>query len=238
MSQQNLTAHLDPARRASQAKDQPKPQQKKDSRQELLRAAKTLFARDGYDGVSVKEIADSASVNVGLIAYYFGSKAGMYRECLTANGEERLAVARRLLFAPESLLEFELRLKLFAEELLESHLKDPEVTTIVHRECERGCSGLAEVDEIFKTTYFEVFRTLQAFLEDGLKKGFLSAQTDPEIATLFFFGQLIHAVRLDTANSKYFGKTVANPEYRKRYIAQLVQIFLLGVTRDEKGARS
>ena len=209
---------------------------RKDSREELLRAAKALFAREGFEGVSVKEIAEKAGVNVGLIAYYFGGKAGMYKECLTENGEQRLAATRRVLALANSLLEFELRLKLFSEEIVNSHLRDPELAAIVHRECERGGSQLPEVADIFRTTYLLVFKTLQLFIEDGISKKFLRQDLDAEIATLFFFGQLIHAVRLDTANSKYFGKTIANPEYRERYLSQLVEIFILGLA--QKGASS
>jgi len=204
---------------------------KPNSREELIAAAKALFAKNGYDGASVKEIADAAGVNVGLIAYYFGGKLGIFRECLLTDGEKRLAAARRILVAAESEMEFRLRLKLFAEEVLEFHLKDPDVTTMVHRECERGSP---EVEDLFRNTYFLVFHTLQVFIESGKEKSLLRHDLDAEIATLFFFSQLIHAVRQDTANSKYFGKTLANAVYRERYISQIVGLFVGGAVNRAK----
>jgi TetR/AcrR family transcriptional regulator len=53
------------------------------SRERILAAAVAEFGEKGYAGARVGEIADRAGVNVQLISYYFGGKAGLYRE-LTA----------------------------------------------------------------------------------------------------------------------------------------------------------
>lgn len=44
----------------------------------LLEAGTTLFAQHGFDGTSVRMIADLASANVAAVAYHFGSKRGLY----------------------------------------------------------------------------------------------------------------------------------------------------------------
>lgn len=49
------------------------------ARQRLLDAALRLFAEQGYDKTSTREIAEAAEVNLGGIAYYFGDKASLYR---------------------------------------------------------------------------------------------------------------------------------------------------------------
>ena len=40
----------------------------------ILDAAQKLFAENGFDGTSVRDIAQEAGVNVAMISYYFGSK--------------------------------------------------------------------------------------------------------------------------------------------------------------------
>jgi AcrR family transcriptional regulator len=45
----------------------------------ILAAAEELFAAFGYEGTSVRQIAQKASVPVALISYHFGSKLGVYR---------------------------------------------------------------------------------------------------------------------------------------------------------------
>ncbi len=48
----------------------------------IMRAAITQFTRLGYEGASVRDIANEAGVNIGLIRYHFGHKADLYRDTL------------------------------------------------------------------------------------------------------------------------------------------------------------
>lgn len=52
-------------------------------RRQLLEAARSLFAKQGYDAVSIREVAEMAQVNPAMIHYYFGSKQGLYEAMLT-----------------------------------------------------------------------------------------------------------------------------------------------------------
>jgi AcrR family transcriptional regulator len=45
-----------------------------DKREHILVAAEDLFAEKGFDGTSVRDIAQQAGVNLAMISYYFGSK--------------------------------------------------------------------------------------------------------------------------------------------------------------------
>lgn len=45
-----------------------------DKQIQIIETAEELFADKGYDGTSVRDIADEAGVNVAMISYYFGSK--------------------------------------------------------------------------------------------------------------------------------------------------------------------
>ncbi|MBL7719020.1 MAG: TetR/AcrR family transcriptional regulator [Flavipsychrobacter sp.] len=40
----------------------------------IMETAEQLFADNGYDGTSIRDIAHQADVNVAMISYYFGSK--------------------------------------------------------------------------------------------------------------------------------------------------------------------
>ncbi|MBR4310763.1 MAG: TetR/AcrR family transcriptional regulator [Akkermansia sp.] len=48
----------------------------------IMRAAIIQFTRLGYEGASVRDIANEAGVNIGLIRYHFGHKADLYRDTL------------------------------------------------------------------------------------------------------------------------------------------------------------
>lgn len=49
-----------------------------ESQERLLDAAESLFARNGFNGVSTKDIGQAADVDPSLLHYYFTSKAGLY----------------------------------------------------------------------------------------------------------------------------------------------------------------
>ncbi|WP_409342616.1 TetR family transcriptional regulator [Paenibacillus sp. MBLB4367] len=49
-----------------------------DAKMRILLAAKKLFAVNGFDGTSVRQICDEAGTNVALVSYYFGGKENVF----------------------------------------------------------------------------------------------------------------------------------------------------------------
>ena len=66
-------------------------------------AAVFLFARQGFAGTGLRELAAKAEVNLAMINYFFGSKKGLLKEILDGFFEGYLAVARKELVGEESL---------------------------------------------------------------------------------------------------------------------------------------
>jgi TetR/AcrR family transcriptional regulator len=64
----------------------------KDCRANLIAASTPLFAEKGFNGVSVREIARAAGVNLSMISYYFGGKEGLYAAILN----EQFATLKRI----------------------------------------------------------------------------------------------------------------------------------------------
>jgi AcrR family transcriptional regulator len=60
------------------------------TRERLLRAAADVFARRGYDGARVSDIAESAGLSNGALYAYFGSKAELLVGALRAHGRRLL----------------------------------------------------------------------------------------------------------------------------------------------------
>lgn len=53
-----------------------------DTKAQIMRAAVQQFTLLGYEGAAVRDIANAAGVNIGLIRYHFGHKADLYRDTL------------------------------------------------------------------------------------------------------------------------------------------------------------
>lgn len=74
----------------------PRPQRAdgEQSRERLLQAALRLFAQQGFEKTSTREIAETAGTNLAAIKYYFGDKAGLYRSVffeMQAKPEDEIA---------------------------------------------------------------------------------------------------------------------------------------------------
>ncbi len=54
-------------------------EKKKDAKQRIFDAALSLFARKGYNAVGTREIVKKAKVNIAMINYYYGGKAGILK---------------------------------------------------------------------------------------------------------------------------------------------------------------
>src|ERR1700722_15964359 len=70
------------ATRKRRGRGRPSAENAEDVRKKLLDAARDLFPRYGYRGVSSRQIGAAAGGNFAMIRYYFGGKPGLYREML------------------------------------------------------------------------------------------------------------------------------------------------------------
>src|SRR5258705_7359994 len=53
----------------------------------IMEAAEKLFSEKGFDGTSVRDIAEEAGVNLAMISYYFGSKEKLMEAIFKHRGE-------------------------------------------------------------------------------------------------------------------------------------------------------
>lgn len=90
MSTRTPTARRSPPRAASITAEAGRP----DRRQAILLAAEKLFAQHGYHAVTIRQIAEEASVPLALVGYYFGPKQDLFHaifEHWSHSIDERLA---------------------------------------------------------------------------------------------------------------------------------------------------
>jgi len=66
-----------------------------EAREALLTAVHELMAEKGYPRVTVREVAERAGVQAGLVNYHFGSKTGLLRSAVASISEEMLERVRQ-----------------------------------------------------------------------------------------------------------------------------------------------
>ncbi len=63
----------------------------------ILETAEKLFADKGFDGTSVRDIADEADINVAMISYYFGSKEKLLESLFTFRAVDTVRILESML---------------------------------------------------------------------------------------------------------------------------------------------
>ena len=118
------------------------------TRERLLEAAEALFADNGYNAVSMRDIARHAKVNLAAAGYHFGSKENLFTESLMRQmrplNAQRLAKLAELEARkrPPTLAEV---LDTFARVMIEQAVNDHTSGQRLHRSLSRI---FAESDEI------------------------------------------------------------------------------------------
>ncbi len=67
-----------------------------DKREHILIVAEELFAEKGFDGTSVRDIAQRAGVNLAMISYYFGSKEKLLESLIEIRSDYAYGILEEL----------------------------------------------------------------------------------------------------------------------------------------------
>ena len=98
----------------------------------IMEAAEKLFAAKGFEGSSVRDIAEAAAVNLAMISYYFGSKEKLMEALFEYRGNFMKLKLENLL-ADESITPWE-KIQAVIDQYLERLLHNPDFYRIMSRE--------------------------------------------------------------------------------------------------------
>ena len=133
------------------------------TRERLLDAAETVFAKKGYPSASVRDITGAAGCNVASVNYHFGSKKGLYREVF----KRRLGELRDLRISAIAGIMEEPGADRTLERLLEAWRKNPSAVVTA------GWNGQFGPPVIFPA---RLFRELEMLRGERGAKSLVSAQ--------------------------------------------------------------
>jgi AcrR family transcriptional regulator len=154
-----------------------------DKRRQILDAAVRVFARQGFHGCRVSDIADEAGVAYGLVYHYFASK----EEVLDTLFLERWELMLRTIAEVDERVGLEPREKLheIVSFIFDSYRHDPDLMKVIIVEVTRaansfGRTHLAKIRE----AYEGIARIVQRAQDEGRFQTGVSA----EFAALAFYG--------------------------------------------------
>ncbi|MEC9357986.1 MAG: TetR/AcrR family transcriptional regulator [Pseudomonadota bacterium] len=97
----------------------------------VMTVAGRLFARHGYEGVGIRQIADESGVTMPSIFYHFGSKASLYEEVLEHKYQATIDMVSK---AIKSLREPRERLEFLIGSFFDQLFRDRTFLLLVHRD--------------------------------------------------------------------------------------------------------
>ncbi len=163
-----------PSPRPSRASD-------RSNRARLLQAATDSFAELGYEGTSLRTIADDAGVSFQLITYYFGSKEELWIATVDYLFERYLETGKGLGFTPTGNLheQFHNHLRL----LLTDMLQRPQLRKIWVQEY---LAGSERYTNVIQPKIKHLHETLSfPYFEEVVRLGIVKRFTAAEIALLW-----------------------------------------------------
>jgi len=192
-----------------------------DCRAALIKIATPLFSERGFNGVSVREIASLAKVNVSMISYYFGGKEGLYGAVLN----EQFAVLHRV--ADIALLDADplKKIEFYVRATVARYRQNPYLLRFYTSELTNPTQCFAT---IVKPAIQGVVKILQEFFTDGLAHHQFREGLDPTDTALALAGMINFYFLLEPASGELVDHS---PERDEDLIRHVMDIFTNGVLK-------
>jgi TetR/AcrR family transcriptional regulator len=149
----------------------------------ILDAAVRLFSEHGYDGVSMRRIAESAGVSKANIYHHFASKEALYFAIMRRSAQELTELIESLAEGKGS---FSQRLRVFASAHLEHLFEHAERVRLVLREAFSGDEEKSRA--VVEQMLGGIVNRMIAIFEAGQRAGLLRADLDPGLCATLLMG--------------------------------------------------
>ena len=157
-------------------------QQATDKRRVILDAAVKVFAREGFHGCRVADIADEAGVAYGLVYHYFRSKDEILDTLFLERWGLMLEEIARVDAEPAPARE---KLAAIAGFIIDSYRYDPDLMKVIIVDVTRAANsfGRSHLDEIR-----EAYELIGGIVASAQKSGELRSDITPTFAAMAFYG--------------------------------------------------
>jgi AcrR family transcriptional regulator len=156
-----------------------------DRRRQILDAAVRVFARQGFHGCRVSDIADEAGVAYGLVYHYFRSKEEVLDTLFLERWDVLVAtiddVAARDDVAPRE------KLHEIASFIVDSYRYDPELMKVIIVEVTRAANSFGRT-HLAKIR--EAYDGIAGIVERAQETGIFKSAVTPQYAAMAFYGAI------------------------------------------------
>ena len=155
-----------------------------DKRRLILDAAVRVFARRGFNGCRVSDIADEAQVAYGLVYHYFRSKDEVLDTLFLERWNVMLEVIREL---DEQDIAAREKLYAITSFIVDSYRHDPELMKVIIVEVTRAANSFGQT-HLAKIR--EAYELIAGIVERAQADGTFRATVTPQFAAMAFYGAI------------------------------------------------
>ncbi len=196
------------------------------TKEKLLEAALDVFAENGYDGTTTREICRRVGVNMATLNYHFGSKENLWNAvCMESAGRLSSTLSQSLdvTLSPADVIQK------VVDALFDTVLADPRPIRI-------AMWGSLQAPSMDEDATFDAFRPTvnlaSAFLKKMQADGVLRPDVDIEAAAMLLYSQFMYTFLDQVGHRHFFGKDFQDPQHKERFKRITVQSakYLLGLS--------
>ncbi len=197
-----------------------------DTRAAILAAARTIFARHGLDGTSVRQVSEAANVNNAMIYYHFKDKEDLYRSVLSDSFSALTALWEDPIFKSAA----PVRKKI--EKYVESFIRFQQINENLRRIMAMEFAGSGgNITWICEKYFADNYARLTRIFKEGMRNGELK-KFEPALAVSSLVGVIIHNFILQPMAEYVHGKKVnLSP---KKFGAFVTELFFNGLASKEE----
>lgn len=160
------------------------------ARTKIIESAAVLFAENGFEGTSTRDIAQKSGMNISMISYYFGGKEGLYKEVIKTFALGAKGVLESILAQYElnnlDKENFKKLMKSIIDLMLQFKVSKPHFHLILKRE---EVAGLPYARETYENIFTGVGESIVSIYKAGQDRGYIRKDINP----YFLFLSLVHS---------------------------------------------
>lgn len=195
----------------------------------ILEAATAEFARKGYDGARLRDVAEAAGVHHALLHHYYGDKEGLFRAVV----EEAFAAASSRAFeALRSTQDVHELIERYVDTLVDFYADNPYLVQILHfASLDEGSPAYAQCEEIAGQIGLPVLEATAKEVRRAQKRGDVRDDIDAERIVLVGMGAAGYVFHEAQFFSSFLGHDVRSGRSLEAHKRAVLQVLVDGLFR-------
>jgi len=183
------------------------------TRKRILEAAQSEFARKGYDGARLRDVAEGAGVHHALLHHYFGDKEGLFR-AVVHRAFERISARTVTLLKSSSPTDDVV--ERYVRTLVDFHAESPELLRLLHfAQLDEGSPAYDACDEVMREMVHPVLELMGKAVERAQRAGEVRSDIDARRIVALSVGAVSLVFQEERFFSGYLGEDVRSDAGRE-----------------------